>query len=59
MQRRDFIKVIAGSAVAWPIAARAQQPNIPMVGYLSTRSLGDSANIVAAFRKGPERSRLQ
>ena len=52
MQRRDFIAILGGAAAAWPLVAGAQQPNMPMVGYLSTRSLGDSANIVAAFRKG-------
>src|SRR5262245_33033225 len=52
MRRRDFMKAIAGSAAAWPLAARSQQPAMPIVGYLSTRSLQDSAYIVAAFRKG-------
>jgi putative ABC transport system substrate-binding protein len=52
MQRREFITLLGGAAVIWTFAARAQQPAIPMVGYLSTRSLGDSAYIVAAFRKG-------
>src|SRR5262249_25927221 len=52
MRRRDFMKAIAGSAAAWPLAARAQQPAMPIVGYLSIRSLEDSAYIVAAFRKG-------
>jgi putative ABC transport system substrate-binding protein len=53
MRRREFITLLGGgAAVAWPLAAPAQQPNIPMVGYLSTRSPDDSAHIVAAFRKG-------
>jgi putative tryptophan/tyrosine transport system substrate-binding protein len=52
MRRRDFIKVVAGSAVAWPLAARAQQPAMPVVGFLSSRSPNESASAVAAFRQG-------
>ena len=51
MRRRKFL-VVLGGAVAGPLAARAQQPTMPVIGYLSTRSLEDSAHIVAAFRKG-------
>jgi putative ABC transport system substrate-binding protein len=52
MRRRDFIKVIAGSAAAWPLAARAQHPKMPLIGLLSSASLADSTQFVTAFRQG-------
>ena len=52
MRRRDFIKVIAGSAVVWPLAARAQQSAMPVIGYLYAGSPESSTQRVAAFRKG-------
>jgi len=51
MRRRDFISVLGGTA-AWPFGIRAQQPSLPVIGYLSSRSPTDSAHIVAAFRQG-------
>lgn len=51
MRRRDFIKVVGGGAVAWPLAARAQQPT-PVVGFLSAVSQTQTAHLVAAFRRG-------
>jgi len=51
MRRRDFIKGIAGSATVWPLAARAQQPVMPIVGLVSPRSPEDSSHLGAAFRK--------
>jgi putative tryptophan/tyrosine transport system substrate-binding protein len=52
MRRRDFIKVVAGSAAAWPIAARAQQPALPVVGFLNLASAQNYARQAAAFLKG-------
>jgi putative tryptophan/tyrosine transport system substrate-binding protein len=52
MRRRDLIKGIAGSAGAWPLAAVAQQPSIPVIGFLSFRSANESASSEAAFREG-------
>jgi putative tryptophan/tyrosine transport system substrate-binding protein len=49
MQRRDFIKVIAGSAVAWPFAARAQSAKMPTVGFLGPLSRSTQSEWTAAF----------
>jgi putative ABC transport system substrate-binding protein len=51
MQRREFITLISG-ATAWPLAVRAQTPAMPVIGFISSRSLDDSTMLVAAFRKG-------
>ena len=52
MRRRDFIQAITGSAVVWPLAARAQQSAMPVIGYLYAGSPESSTQRVAAFRKG-------
>jgi putative ABC transport system substrate-binding protein len=52
MRRRDFIKAIAGSAAAWPIAARGQKPAMPVIGLLRSTSSADSPHLVAAFLQG-------
>ena len=52
MQRREFIILLGGTAAAWPFAVRAQQPAMPVVGFIRSTSADTSMPLVAAFRKG-------
>jgi putative ABC transport system substrate-binding protein len=52
MRRRDFIRLVGGSAAAWPLAVRAQQASMRVIGFLSSRSPSESSGVVAAFRQG-------
>jgi putative ABC transport system substrate-binding protein len=52
VRRRDFVKVTVGAAASWPLAARAQQPAMPVIGFLGPASPTEYAHLVAAFRQG-------
>ena len=52
MRRRDFITFVGGAAVAWPLAAHAQQARMPVIGYLSGWSPDDAPEYLTYFRRG-------
>jgi putative ABC transport system substrate-binding protein len=52
MRRREVITLLGGSAIAWPLAARAQQPAMPVVGYLNSRAPDADPLLLSAFHQG-------
>src|SRR6516164_4844367 len=52
MRRRDFISLIGGAGATWPLAARAQQPTMPVIGFLSGNNADRLPQFTAAFHEG-------
>ena len=52
LKRREFITLLGGAAVAWPLAAHAQQPSLPKIGVLCSKSPSEEARLLAWFRQG-------
>jgi putative ABC transport system substrate-binding protein len=52
MRRREFISLLGGAAVSWPMGAGAQQPAMPVIGFLNARSPDDTTHLLAGFCQG-------
>jgi ABC-type uncharacterized transport system substrate-binding protein len=52
MRRREFITILGGTSLAWPLAAHAQRPAMPLIGFLDLRSAAENVRFIAQFRQG-------
>jgi putative ABC transport system substrate-binding protein len=59
IRRREFIFTLGGTAAMWPLATRAQQPTLPVIGLISAGSRDTYVELVAAFSAGSQRNRLR
>jgi putative ABC transport system substrate-binding protein len=56
MKRREFITLLGGAVLSWPVVARAQQPAIPVIGFLGSRASGEDPQLLTSFRLGLKES---
>ena len=57
LKRRELVTLLLGGAAAWPLAARAQQPEMPVIGFLNSRPPGENATLLAPFHRGLKEAR--